>query len=89
MRNQAFILALILSGCSANPIKPEVRIPKFKVGDCIRSYGEFDHKILEVWEKDYKVLIYLKCDKEKPSRCSTSAYPIEITDDSSVKIDCP
>ena len=88
MKNKIFILfSIVITGCSAKAVKPEFRNPKFKVGDCIRSYDSFDEKILEIMENDYGVLIGLNC--EECSKNSRSAYPIEITDKHSVKIDCP
>lgn len=68
----------------------KMHTPKFKVGDCIRSYGSFDGVIQEFMdENNYGVLIGLECPPEKWWRCSRSAYDILVTDADSVLIQCP
>lgn len=63
---------------------------KFQVGDCIRSYYNFDGVIYKVLDRrDYGVLIGLKCPVSRWWDCSMSAYDIIITDENSTKIKCP
>ena len=90
MKNQIFIgLALILSGCSSKPVAPEVRNPKPKVGDCIKSSSGFHgHRIVAILEND-GVRIGVDCDEVRGSiECSKSAFDIQSDDGSYVKINC-
>ena len=87
LKNQIFmVLALSLGGCSAKLVKPEVRPHKFKVGDCVLSWNEFEMKILGIWKADYYVLSNVNCNELMFSK---NAIPFETAEEHSVVIDCP
>lgn len=73
-----------------------VPAPKFKVGDCIRSFDSFDSIIIEIIPpRGLQVGMYghtvgLNChDAPHYFDCSTTVGDTDIVDNSSVKIECP
>lgn len=62
-------------------------VPKFKVGDCIKSYGTFEGKIIEVLEDQYGYTVGANC--KGMLDCSTSVGDIDTTDENSVLMKCP
>lgn len=88
----SYLVLFIILGCTSIPVKIN-HMPRFKVGDCIMSYGSFDNKIQNVYEKYYTVLIGSDCKldgyKANGNQCCVFAHDIEIVDKNSVKIECP
>jgi len=77
-------------------VKKRFAQPKFSVGDCIRSYGQFDSKIVKIFPArgingpGYGYTIGLNChDAPDYFDCSQSDADVDIVNENSVKIDCP
>lgn len=70
--------------------------PKFKVGDCIKSFDSFESKIIEIipprglQEGMYGQTVGASCfDAPHYFDCSTTVGDIRIVNESSVLIECP
>jgi len=77
--------------------RPHVKNPKFRVGDCVTTYGFEPFKIYEILTDErlpadmYGVVLDASCKEKDRVLCpgSSVVYDVEVVDKEGKKVDCP